>query len=125
MLGEVGWFADLPGSGARTWLMKNSLTVQAGEVGGEVTQALAGGKSVEPPEIMMQLSGSMTGQIAVSGLLKFFLESPRKLNLPKMFEADAMAGELAEGEIGAVDAGAGHNAENEQGFFGGRHNGDE
>lgn len=104
--------------------MEHSLTVQACEVGRATAQALAGGESVEPPEIMMQSSGGMTGQIALSGLLKFFLESPRELNLPEMFEVDAIAGDLAEGKICAVDAGPRHDAENARGFFGGGHSGD-
>ena len=129
-LGEIRRFANLQRGGrTRIGIVKHRLPVQADEFGTRVQcRSLLG---VESPEVVVELREFVPGAVVRSGgvqtLLKFFGERPRPeleqthrevAGLPlrgRVCSAPPTTTDLAQRVVHAVEAGAGHDAEDAHG----------
>ena len=96
--------------------MKDRLAVQAHKVRLCGTRRLLRVASVEPSQVVVQLSDLVAFRFAPSRVVQALAQSPRKIRLPVFQQLERPLTGPAERVIDAIDAGAGHNAEDEQ-FF--------
>jgi hypothetical protein len=98
--------------------MKNGLAVQPDQLQIGSTEKSRGTARVKTSQIMMKLRRFVTRAFSLRGAMKPMLERGGKSSLAMVEQRDATFGHAAKRIIDGVDAGAGHDAENDERFHG-------
>jgi hypothetical protein len=113
-LGEVGRLANLESGGRnRRRIMEDRLTVQAdGAKAGDSAPVFC----IEPPKVVVQLAERVGAQLTGGGCVKRLSHGAWEIGGPPFSQTHGVIANLAQRVIHAIEAGAGHDAENEA-FF--------